>query len=185
MILTIFHQLINQNFGYFPHIELSVVPCYQYQLVLWIRSNFDSNSSINELKNDEIKDSSSTKYRFRRYPAKNFLNFLVVISDTFAMCDVSDQEVRLPDFTFASKQRHSEDVLKSSLCQLCKIYVISASKLFQFAGFHLVTFLELKATFILTYRQSFVDVMLGYYALPREGRLELGSVYSGAIPCID
>ena len=37
----------------------------------------------------------------------------------------------------------SEDVLKSSLCQLCKIYVISASKLLQFAGFHLVMFLEL------------------------------------------
>ena len=34
LILTIFHQLINQNFCYFPHIELSVVPRYQYQLVL-------------------------------------------------------------------------------------------------------------------------------------------------------
>ena len=145
LILTIFHQLINQNFDYFPHIELSVVPCYQYQLGLWIRSNFDSNSPINELKNDEITNSSSTKYRFRRYPAKKFRNFLVVISQTFAMCDVSNQEVRSPDFTFASKQRYSEDedVLKSSLCQMCKIYVISASKLLQFAGFHLVMFLEL------------------------------------------
>ena len=142
-ILTIFHQFINQNFGYFTHIELSVVPSYHYQLVLWIRSNFDSNSSINELKNDEIKDSSSTKYRFRRFPAKTFRIFLVLLSQTFAMCDVSNQEVRSPDFTFASKQRYSEDVLKSSLCQLCKIYVISASKLFQFAGFHLVMFLKL------------------------------------------
>ena len=94
---------------------------------------------------------------------------------TFAMCDVLEQEVHLPDFTFASKQRYSENVLKSSLCQLCKIYVISASKLFQFAGFHLVMFLELKATFILTYRQFFVGVMLGYYASPREGTLEVGS----------
>ena len=46
-------------------------------------------------------------------------------------------------FTFASNQRYSEDVLKSSLCQLCKIYVIFASKLLQLAGFHLVMFLEL------------------------------------------
>ena len=30
LILTIFHQMINQNYGYFPHIELSVVPCCQY-----------------------------------------------------------------------------------------------------------------------------------------------------------
>ena len=29
VILTIFHQLINHNFGYFPHIELSMVPYYQ------------------------------------------------------------------------------------------------------------------------------------------------------------
>ena len=91
------------------------------------------------------------------------------------MCDVSEQEVRSPDFTFASKQRYSEDVLKPSLCQLCKIHGISASKLFQFAGFHLVMFLELKATSILTYRQSFVGVMLGYYASPGEGTLEVGS----------
>ena len=96
------------------------------------------------------------------------------------MCDVSEQELRSPElrspeFTFASKQRYSEDVLKSWLCQLCKFHVISASKLFQFAGFHLVMFPELKASFILTYRQSFVGVMLGYYASPREGTLEVGS----------
>ena len=99
----------------------------------------------------------------------------MVISQTFAMCDVSEQEVRSPDFTFASKQRYSEDVLKSSLCQLCKIYVISASKLFHFDGFHLVMVPELKATFIVTNRQSFVGVMLGYYASPRGGMLEVGS----------
>ena len=53
---------------------------------------------------------------------------------TRPQCDVSEQEVRSPDFTFASKQRYREDVLKSSLWQLCKIYVISASKPFQFDG---------------------------------------------------
>ena len=99
----------------------------------------------------------------------------MVLSQMFAMCDVSEQEVCSPDFTFASKQRYSKDVLKSSLCQLCKIYVISASKLFQFAEFNLVMFPELKATFILTHRQSFVGAMLGYYASPREGTLEVGS----------
>ena len=39
------------------------------------------------------------------FPPKQFRNFSVVLSQTFAMCDVSDQEVRSPDFTFASKQR--------------------------------------------------------------------------------
>ena len=102
LILTIFHQINNQNYGYIPQIELLVVPCYNYQQVLWIRSNFDSNSSVNELKNDEINDSSSTNYCCRRYPAKSFVIswwwFL-----TCSQCDVSEQEVCSPDFTFASK----------------------------------------------------------------------------------
>ena len=41
--------------------------------------------------------------------------------------------------------------------------------------FHLVLFLELKATFILSYRQFFVGVMLGSYASHREGTFEVGS----------
>ena len=88
--------------------------------------------AFNELKNHEIKDSSSTNYSFRRYPTKtrNFWWWF----PTRSQCDVSEQAVRSPDFTFASKQRYGEDVLKSSLCQLCKIYVISASRPFQFAG---------------------------------------------------
>ena len=105
--------------------------CYQYQLVFWIRSNFDSNSSVNELKNNEITDSSSTKYRFRRYPAKNFVIswwwFL-----TRSQC-VTCQS-RKCAHQISHLQASNEDVLKSSLCQLCKIYVISASKPFQFAG---------------------------------------------------
>ena len=55
-----------------------------------------------------------------------------------------------------------------NLCDFC-------IKPFQFAGFHLVMVPELKATFIVTYRQSFVGVMLGYYASPRGGMLEVGS----------
>ena len=126
-----FSSINNQNYGYFPQIELLVIPCYQYQLVLWIGSNFDSNSSINEIKNDEITDSSSTKYRFRRYPAKNF----VISWWWFLTCSqcVTCQS-RKCAHQISHLQASNEDELKSSLCQLCKIYVISASKPFQFAG---------------------------------------------------
>ena len=169
LILTIFHQVINQNFGYFPHIELSVVPCYQYQQVLWIRSNFDSNSSINELKNDEIKDSSSTNHRFRRYLAKNF-----VISWWWFL-------TRSQCVTWQSRKcAHQISHLQTSNGTV-KTYwnhrYANCAKFMWFLhqnhsnkqGFNPVMFLELQATFILTYRQSFVGVMLG------EGTLEVGS----------
>ena len=97
----------------------------------------------------------------------------------------SNQEMRSPDFTFASKQRCSEEVLKSSLCQLCKIYVISASKLLQFAGFYLVCFWSCKLHSS-WHTGSLLSVLCWatMHRLERE-RLRLVPVYSGAIPCID
>ena len=84
--------------------------------------------------------------------------------------------MRSPDFTFASKQWYGEDVLKSSLCQFCKIYVISVSKPLQFAGIlsSNVSCVE-SYTHLDIQRKFFVGVMLGYYASPRERTLEVGS----------
>ena len=68
---------------------------------LWIRSNFDSNSSITGLKNDEIKDSSRTKYRFRRYPAKNFVISWWWFLRLSQCVTCQSRKCASPDFTFA------------------------------------------------------------------------------------